>query len=40
MLILSPQIIDSFDRVDDMDNRRLVFEENPFENITIPTVEM
>jgi hypothetical protein len=40
MLILSPQIIDGFDRIDDMDDRRLTFEENPFENITIPTVEI
>jgi len=40
MLVLSPQIIDGFDRIDDMDDRRLTFEENPFENITIPTVEI
>ncbi len=40
MLILSPQIIDGFDRIDDMYDRRLTFEENPFENITIPTVEI
>jgi len=39
-LIFAPQIIDRFDRIEDMDDRRLVFEENPFEKITIPNVEI
>lgn len=39
-LIFKPQLIDRQDRIKDMDERRLVFEQNPYEKITVPTVEI